>query len=437
MSLSLSRRRFLQATGVSLLGSTLVSGQPRPFTRPPKRTKPPAKKLAVVATTYYYLSHAYHICGRFLNGYSRGGQYHFPDIGIAAMYVEQQKANDLSRDLAKEHRFDLSKDIAKALTLGTGKLAVDGVLLIGEHGDYPTNERLQKLYPRYEMFQTIVEVFRNSGRVVPVFCDKHLSYDRRKAQDMVATAKSLGIPLMAGSSLPVTWRRPELELPIPSPIRQAVVVTRGEIEVFGFHGIEALQCMMERRRSQELGVRVVRCVSGDDVWELLDRRDGMWDLVEAAVARSPSRNNGDIIQNCRHFEPPPGRPTFLRGPIAFDIEYREGTRAVVLIANGHVDDTTFAADIRAKPRVSCLFHLPPPPGAAFLEALTMRVEDFMTTGKPPFPIQRTLLTSAILDGALESRFNGGKQVSLLDPDATYEPPADSGFLRGDYVPAEK
>src|SRR6266478_9705567 len=103
-----------------------------------------------------------------------------------------------SRALAKEHGFAISKDVAGALTLGGDKLAVDGVLLIGEHGDYPYNNKGQKLYPRFELFQRIVEVFRKSGRSVPVFCDKHLYYDRKRAREMVETAGKLGFGLMAG-----------------------------------------------------------------------------------------------------------------------------------------------------------------------------------------------------------------------------------------------
>ena len=85
---------------------------------------------------------------------------------------------------------------------------------------------------------------------MPVFCDKHLSYDRKKAREMVATAQKLGFPLMAGSSLPVTWRRPELELPLGCRIREALVASRGELEIFGIHALEALQCMVERRTTR-------------------------------------------------------------------------------------------------------------------------------------------------------------------------------------------
>src|SRR5262249_52411039 len=207
---SLSRPDFFPAAAAmpaapSFPGPARPADLPR--SQPPPRPDKPRKKLAVVTTAYYYLSHAYHVCSRFLHGYLRDGRLHYPDFGIAGMYVEQQKEGDLSRELARKHGFTLHPDVAGALTRGGDKLAVDGVRLIGEHGDYPYNDKGQKLYPRYELFQKIVEVFRGSGRAVPVFCDKHLSYDRGRAREMLATARKLGVPLMAGSSLPVTWRR--------------------------------------------------------------------------------------------------------------------------------------------------------------------------------------------------------------------------------------
>ena len=82
--------------------------------------------------------------------------------------------------------------IAEALTRGGKTLAVDGVLSIGEHGQYRRNERGQTLYPRYEFFQQIVEVFRQSGQSVPVFSDKHLSWNWDWARKMVDTAHGAG-----------------------------------------------------------------------------------------------------------------------------------------------------------------------------------------------------------------------------------------------------
>lgn len=440
--MSPTRRSFLASA--TLVGTASArwpfAWADSPRTRPPKRTAPAAKKLAVVCSIYHYLSHAYHIAGRFLDGYIVDDEHRFPEFGIGSCYTEQVKANDLSRELAKEHGFRISETIEDALTLGTGKLAVDGVLLIGEHGDYPYNAKGQKLYPRFDYFQKIVSVFEKSGKTVPVFCDKHLSYDRNKAAVMVTTAKKMGFPLMAGSSLPVTWRRPELEFKLGTRISEALLASRGELEIYGIHALEALQCMVERRfmnidsKPAEQGVKAVTCLQGEAVWKAGDDGLWSWDLLEHAIGRSPSRNAGDIRTNCRRFQRPTTWGNFVKGPIAFLIEYRDGLKATVLQLDGHVADETFSAKLvgEAKP-VSCLFWLPPPPGAAFLESLSWHIEKFMATGKPPYPVERTQLTGGILDYALESRVTGSKRLETPDLDIRYNPPTDSGFMRGDYV----
>ena len=66
-----------------------------------------------------------------------------------------------------------------------------------------------------------------NGRSIPVYSDKHLSYDFNEAEKMVATADRLEIPLMADSSLPFTWRLPDLELPIGTKIKEAVMIASG------------------------------------------------------------------------------------------------------------------------------------------------------------------------------------------------------------------
>lgn len=439
--LDLSRRQFMQAGAATVAlaadarAQTSSASRPGPRTQPPPRSDKPKRRLAVVTTAYYYLSHAYHICGRFLDGYLRDGRMHYPDWTIASMYVDQPKhRGDLSRELSKEYGFTLHDTVAGALTAGGDRLAVDGVLLIGEHGDYPYNAKGQKLYPRFELFQRIVEVFEKSKRAVPVFCDKHLYYDRKRARVMYDTARKLKFGLMAGSSLPVTWRRPELELPQGARIQEALVASRGELEIFGIHALEALQCMVERRTRGQQGVRAVRCLEGDAVWKAGDAGEWSWELLEHALGRSPSLNVGDIRRNCRHFEPPVNRPSFPRGPVAFQIEYRDGLRATVLLLNGHTDDTTFAARVAGEKRpVSTLFFLPPPPGASFLEALTMKVEEFLASGRPHCPVERTLLTGGILDSVLDSRVQQHRRLETPDLDVSYDPPKDSGFMRGDYT----
>lgn len=441
---SATRREFLGTAGAALgagaaWASLASAAEPRPGELPHAVGGPPPRpgtrpKVAALATVYHYLSHAYHIVGRFLDGFmlhdDRG--FHRPEFDVASLYIEQLPEGDLGRAKAQRHGVRLSPTIADALTLGTGTLAVDAVLLIGEHGDYPFNEKLQKLYPRGRYFREVLEVVRASSRAVPVFVDKHLSYDRAEAARMVEDAKALGVPLMAGSSLPVTWRLPALEVPLGREWTGATVASRGEIEIYGFHALESLQCMVERRdrKGKPQGVAAVTCLEGDAVWEAGDRGLWSWELLDAALSRSHTLNPGDIRRNTRDFVPPPGRPTFLPHPIAFLLEYVDGLKAGVVIANGHVDDTTIGGRLADGSVVSTLLYLPAPPGANFFTPLVLRIEDFFRTGHPPYPVERTQLTGGVLDAALESRIRGHRRVETPDLAAIdYEAPADSGFIR--------
>ena len=57
-------------------------------------------------------------------------------------------------------------------------------------------------------------MFEKDGRAVPVYNDKHLSYSFEKAKAMVDASQRLQFPMLAGSSIPVTWRLPAIELPL-------------------------------------------------------------------------------------------------------------------------------------------------------------------------------------------------------------------------------
>jgi hypothetical protein len=301
------------------------------------------------------------------------------------------------------------------------------VLLIGEHGNYKRNEKGQILYPRHEWMEQIVSVFRQTGQVVPVFCDKHLSYSWAKAKQMYDWAQELKIPFMAGSSLPVTWRRPELELPLESPVEDALVATYGPIEVYGFHALETLQVMVERRLGGETGIKAVTCLTGKDVWKAGDAGRWSWDLLEAALGRSETLNPGDIRRNVGM--PVQAYPAIP--PTAFLIEYRDGLRGTVLLLNGHIQDFCFAAKIKGESQpASCMFYLPIPPGAKFFDGLVANIEKFLETGQSPYPVERTLLTSGALDAVMESHYRRGERVETPQLEIRYRAPSDSGFSRG-------
>ena len=178
----------------------------------------------------------------------------------------------LPRGRIQRHGLRLYPTIEEALTLGGEKLAVDGVIIIGEHGDYPTNEKGQRRYPRYEWFKRVVKVFEASGRSVPVFNDKHLSTDWSECVEMVEDSRRLDFAFLAGSSLPVTRRMPSIDMPYDAPLKESVCVGYGGIDSYDFHALETAQCMSERRAGGEKGVSQIHALRGENLFNRLAER---------------------------------------------------------------------------------------------------------------------------------------------------------------------
>ncbi|MEZ5394744.1 MAG: hypothetical protein R2724_18205 [Bryobacterales bacterium] len=119
----------------------------------------PPKRIAAILTEYRPGSHADVTVGKYLEGWLQDGKSPGPRSKIVSMYTEQVPDNDMSRPMAAKYGIPLYRTIHEALTLGGDDLAVDGVLLIGEHGDYPMNDKDQKLYPRFKMFLEITDTY--------------------------------------------------------------------------------------------------------------------------------------------------------------------------------------------------------------------------------------------------------------------------------------
>jgi hypothetical protein len=154
-------------------------------------------RIAAILTEYRPRSHADVIVTKFLRGFPTDDGLIPPRTEIASMYVDQFPDSDLSRRYAAEFNVPIFGSIVEALTLGGKELAVDGVLLIGEHGVYAWNEKGQHLYPRKYFLEQIAAVMATSGRAVPVFNDKHLSYNWHDARWMYDRLAGLGAPFMA------------------------------------------------------------------------------------------------------------------------------------------------------------------------------------------------------------------------------------------------
>jgi hypothetical protein len=411
-----SRREFLASAALLPLAAAQPSAKPL--------------RLAIVTTIYRYLSHGQHIGDRFLVGYPHNGEWHMPSVKVVSLYVDQKPDGDLSNERAREFGFRVYPTIAEAACCGTSKLACDAVLIVGEHGNYPTNEKGQKLYPRYEFFEQVVKVFRDSGRAVPVYNDKHLSYSFEKASKMVAASKELGFPMLGGSSLPVTWRLPDIEMPWGAHIEDAVMVGVGGSDAMDFHALEGLQCMVERRKGGESGVKSVQLLDGDDVWKAGDK--GIWSkaLLSSALSRSDTPLGLTLKDGRTQDLVGSGvLPELVKHPAAYLIEYRDGLHAAMLMLDGAVQDFNFAARVRGHGNVSNQFLLTPNPNVTYSACLVSKIEQMFMTGRAPYPIQRTLLTSGILESCLTSRHQQNQRLETPQLAVTYHPPVESQYCR--------
>jgi hypothetical protein len=389
------------------------------------------KRIAIITTIYRYLSHGQHIGDRFLVGYPREGRWHRPGMQIVSLYVDQKPEGDLSAERAKEFGFQVYPSIAEALRCGGGRLAVDAVLMIAEHGDYPRNEKGQILYPRYEFFRQCVEIFEKDGRAVPLYNDKHLSYSFEKAKWMVDQSKRLKFPMLAGSSLPVTWRLPEVELPLGCEIESALMVGVGGSDPMDYHALEAMQCMVERRRGGETGVQAVQMIEGDAVWKAGE--EGRWprELLVAALSRSDTPQGWTIRDGRTQDLAGSGElPRLVKNPAAYFIEYRDGLRATLLMLNGAVRDFTFAARVKGMRQIpSTQFFLPPEPNVTYSACLVSKIEEMFATGRAPYPVERTLLVSGILEACLTSRIRDHQRLETSQLSVRYKAPRESQYAR--------
>lgn len=380
---------FLGAFAIGSLGADV-----------PMQVAKTQKRVAVLTTVYRHNSHADVIASRLVLTDMLDGTGKDSPLQLTSLYVEQRPPNDISRLLAASHRFRIGTNIADALTLGTGTLAVDGVLLIAEHGDYPRSPTGNTQYPKRRFWDEMLTVFRQSGRVVPVFVDKHLADNWEDARHIHDTARELGIPLMAGSSVPGSWRMPPIDVARGEDLQEVVILTYGSTDHYGFHALECLQSVVEQRRGGETGIRVVESKQGGEVWQSIRQANVPPDLLAGAL-----RTLGGDPLSAESLQ------AKVPKPILWRIEYSDGLKASVLELNGAIQG--WAGAWRSKGGtnvVATRFWTQEARPAAHFTLLLNGIERMMLEGKPAWKADRTLMTSGLLDALLQSGVAGGRRL---------------------------
>jgi hypothetical protein len=407
----MNRRTFLASSATAALAASAPAA---------------AKRIAAIITEYRPNSHADVIVGKYLEGYNQDDRPPYPRSKIVSMFTEQVPKEDISRDRARKYNVPIFRTVQEALSLGGEQLAVDGVLLIGEHGDYPYNDKGQHLYPRFEMFLKITDVFRQSGRSVPVFNDKHLSWSWRQARRMVEISRELRFPMLAGSSAPVAWRVPAVDTPFGLAQRYAVAISYSGLDIYGFHVLEALQAMVERRQGGETGVRAVQCLEHQECWNFIEQNGWVKRLFDQALSHSNTRKPGDP-------------KALVKDPAVFVVDYNDGLQGAAFLLTGLVEDFTVAVDVEGRSTpVSTLMNLQPGRPHHHFGCLVKNIEILFETGRAPYPVERTMLTSGILDFALDSRFQRYRKLGTPGlAEVRYQTPNASHFCTKGWGPDGK
>jgi hypothetical protein len=367
----------------------------------------PRPRVAAIVTEYRVPAHADVIVSKLLEGYSLYGEWTEPRIEVASLYLDQVPGNDIGREMAAKHHVPIFPTIGETIGVGEPGVNVDGVLLVGEHGHYPVNELGQVLYPRRRFFDAAIATMCGVGRTVPVFNDKHLSWSFPYAKHMYDTAKRLGIPFLAGSTLPIAWRIEPLVWPLETEVDEVLGIGYGPVEAYGYHALEMVQCMAERRRGGETGVSSVQCLEGDAAW---DAAETFWspDLFDAAAAAMGHDGPAWRSQRPEH-------------AVAFLVTYRDGLRETVILLDGLIQQFSFAG--RTNQGIdACEFRLQRGDPHGHFTFLVRQIESMIITGEAPYPVERTLLVTGILDALMQSRHDGHVVRETPELNMTYHAP---------------
>ena len=388
-------------------GSNVYGNHPLTHTRFASDESIPKKKVAAVVTVYRKNSHADVLVGKILEGWQQDGGPG-PALELVSLYVDQFPEEDLSVKLSQKHGFRMCKTIREAITLGGNEVAVDGVLSIGEHGEYPWNEFGQHLYPRKRFFEEITDTFANCKRVVPVFNDKHPGPEWKDALWMYQRAKELQVPWMAGSSLPVSFRRPDANLKLNAKVEACVGIGYSGLDIYGIHTLEFLQYILERRAGAESGVRSVQSVPTSQIGRLLTEGIIDGNLMDQGLAVT-NTDRAAVLQS-----PPADGAVFL-------IEYKDGLMVPVLMLPGLAQGIAVAVKPQGEASFATRVEEREKPYYPHFAYLLKGIEAMIHTGRPAYPVERNMLTAGTLDRLLVSLREGSRQIETPDLEIAYQP----------------
>src|SRR6476620_1422544 len=402
-----TRREMLGAAGMAGLaalgGSAPLAGSVAGAVQQGTQARP---RIACIVTFWGAPgSHADWIVAKLMDGYWWQGAHTASRVDVASVYIHQFETSLLGQKICKAKQIPIYKTVSEAVTLGGPELAVDGIVIVGEHGDYPTDLKGHWLLPRWWMYQQVIRVFERTKRSVPVFNDKHLSYNWDDAKWMFDKSRELNFPLSGGSSVQLFCRKPEIDIAADTPIKNSIVVGAAPDEGAIFHCIDVLQSFHDRRKGGETGVKSVQSIRGPETWKWVEQNPWANNLLEAV------RKNFDLkpgpFQEGRQA---PRRPSQPNGCIG---EYNGGTKAAVISGGGV--GWTYAGEIEGQKDPTIISMLGWPGPISQYHAANAHehwIVEMMLTGKEPFNAERLLLSTGITNHYMDSNWENGRYSAV-------------------------
>ena len=206
----------------------------------------------------------------------------------------------------------------------------------------------------------------------------------------------------------VGFRTPAIDVPLGCEIEAAVGIGYSGLDIYGSHALEFLQAHVERRRGAERGVAWVQCLRGPAIWKIVD--DGTIDqrLLDAALAVTPHQSGADMRSSA--------------DATVFLLQYLDGLTAAVFMLPSFSSGTSVALRIKGSPQpLATRFDERTEPRHPHFAYLLKAIERMFHTGKPAYPVERTLLTSGILDRALTSLADGQRRLVTPELAIEYQP----------------
>lgn len=358
----------------------------------------PLRHVAFVLEDFALQTPAQQLLDRFLFGYRRNDAFHKPD-GVRVC-------------VARAGGLQLPATAAAALS----NRAAEAGLQLAELPAAVRDANAVVVIPRADFASPVTEslaaVLTHAQRGTPCFVFGALAPDLASARTLTTLAAARQITLAAGTTLPVTWRLPQVDLPKNAPVDEALILVQGASPLAELHALDGLLPVLARRAGGERGVRQVKFLSGRELWRAGDRREWSWGLLSAALSRSDSPQGDTLVDGRTQDLVGLGLvPKLATQPRGWLLEHADGVRTALLVLDGVVADYNFAVRLGDGSEVSAQLFRAPVPAQEHFSPLAGVIENFFRTGEPPWPAARGLLTAGLLGACRQAAARPGTWLS--------------------------